>query len=88
MLRYEAIGPGKQWSASTILRGFRQYQEAMRIASVQSQTGWLDLEKKIPKNLDIFIDDVHYTEAGYDQVADKITHYLIRHIPQYTNTQD
>ena len=38
---------------------------------------FLDLEAKIPKSLDYFYDDVHYTDKSFDIIADIIFEELI-----------
>jgi hypothetical protein len=77
MLNYEAIGPKKKWSYETALRGFEQYTQAVKDVARERSVLLIDLEKSIPKTLDYFYDDVHYTDTAFDLVAAKIAKALI-----------
>lgn len=78
MLKSEAIGPDKQWSESTALAGFEQYSRSVRSLAATRHLMLIDLESEIPKSLDYFTDDVHYTDLAFDRVAEIVTDQLIR----------
>jgi hypothetical protein len=69
MLNTEAIGHGKKWSYGTALSGFRQYNQRMREIAFSEKAPLIDLEKAVPKSLDYFYDDVHYTARAYDLIC-------------------
>ncbi|MBN2105453.1 SGNH/GDSL hydrolase family protein [bacterium] len=80
MLRFEAVGPEKQWHASTVRNGFQQYRHAIQSLAHERKTPWIDLESEIPKTLAYFKDDVHYTDKAFDMVAEVVTDGLIRYL--------
>jgi len=80
MLRFEAIGPDKQWHVSTAINGFQQYSNSLKSVARERQIPLIDLESQIPKTLEYFKDDVHYTDAAFDKVAETVTEGLIRHL--------
>jgi lysophospholipase L1-like esterase len=80
MLRFEAIGPDKQWDSETVREGFRQYTEAIITVSEKRHLKLIDLEKSIPKNLEYFEDDVHYTDLAFEKIAEIISQSLIEQL--------
>ncbi len=78
MLNHEAIGPKKKWSFETALRGFEQYTKAIKDVARKRSIPLIDLEKAVPKTMDYFDDDVHYTEMAFDTVAETIAKVLIK----------
>jgi lysophospholipase L1-like esterase len=78
MLRYEALGDGKQWSYNTAKAGINAYNEKIRRIAQNEQVILIDLEKAVPKTLDYFYDDVHYKAKAHDVIAE----YLSREIKQ------
>ena len=77
MLKFEAIGPDKRWSTSTVLSGFQQYSQSVRSLAGKRRLILIDLETTIPKSLDYLKDDVHYTDPAFDKVAETIADQLI-----------
>ena len=77
MLNQEAVGPDRQWSYGTALNGFRQYRNAVIETAAARKTVLIDLENRIPKNLEYFYDDVHYQDRTFDLVAAAVTDGLI-----------
>jgi hypothetical protein len=74
MLNVEATGDGKRWTYKTALNGFQQYNDKIReIAGVNVEVYLIDLEKIVPKNIEYFSDDVHYTSKTYDLIAQCIS---------------
>jgi hypothetical protein len=72
MVHFEAIGARSQWSVESARLGMEAYNGAMRSISGKRQAHLIDLEKKIPKTLEYFFDDVHYRDIGFDLVADAV----------------
>ncbi|MBN1696143.1 MAG: hypothetical protein JW881_01405, partial [Spirochaetales bacterium] len=79
MLNKEAIGAEGQWTYESALSGFIQYNEAVADLARERGVVCIDLDKEIPKSLDYFYDDVHYTDVAFDLVAEKITAGLLEH---------
>lgn len=70
MLNGEAIGNGKRWTSRTALNGFQQYNDKIReIAHTDEDVYLIDLEIIVPKNLEYFIDDVHYNSKTHDLIS-------------------
>lgn len=80
MVRREAIGPDKQWSLHTALSGMEQYNEEVRQLASEGSTHIFDLEQYIPKTLEFFQDDVHYTDKAHAVIASELTRYLMNHV--------
>lgn len=72
MLRFEAVGHGKQWSLQTAISGLTQYNQAVRNLAAEKGVPLIDVEKAMPKQHTYLWDDVHYTPKGFDLVADTI----------------
>lgn len=70
MIHGEAAGNGKKWAYSTGRNGMRLYNDKIReIANTNDAVDLIDLELQVPKTLDYFYDDVHYTSEAYDIIA-------------------
>ena len=80
MVRFEAIGPDRQWGAATAYEGFKQYRKAMKSIARKRHVPLVDLEPEIPKDLQFFKDDVHYKDPAFDKVAEVVADQLIRQI--------
>jgi hypothetical protein len=80
MVRREAIGPHKQWSLETALSGMEQYNEELRKVGSEGTVHVFDLEKTLPKTLEFFQDDVHYTDKAHTLIASELGRYLIDHV--------
>jgi len=77
MLNYEAVGPEKQWSYSSVYRGFMLYNLKTSEIAESRHLPLIDLDARIPKTTEYFDDDVHYTVHGFDLVAQQIFQALI-----------
>ena len=78
MLNVETYGPNTRWSHLTALNGMQQYNQATVDVARERGVALIDLEKAVPKTLDYFYDDVHYTEKAYDVIARFIADELVR----------
>ena len=77
MIHGEAIGNGKKWAYSTGRNGMRLYNDKIReIAYTNDGVDLIDLELQVPKTLDYFYDDVHYTSKAYDIIAPYVAEKL------------
>jgi hypothetical protein len=54
----------------------RAYNDATRRVAAEEGVALVDLEPQVPKDLAHFTDDVHYTDAAFDVVADAVTRGL------------
>jgi lysophospholipase L1-like esterase len=77
MLNNEAIGKDKQWAYETALNGFQRYKEIIIRTAKKRSAYFIDMDAVIPKTLDYFYDDVHYTDTAYELFANKLTEGLI-----------
>lgn len=79
MVNFEAVGENKQWSYETALTGMNTYNQLAWEIAQNRGIYFFDLEKVIPKDLDHFIDEVHYKEDGdaFDKIADALGNYIL-----------
>lgn len=59
-----------------LLRESNRFNDAMRELSRKHNVELIDLEREIPKDLDHFFDDVHFTPQGAQRASEVITSYL------------
>lgn len=72
MLHREAVGADRQWSYETARRAMEMYNETTRRVAREEGSALIDLEPRLAKTLHNFKDDVHYTDAGFDIVAEQV----------------
>jgi len=77
MLNVEAVGPDAKWSYETARRGFVRYGEIIRQVAQERDVTLIDLEQSIPRTLDFFSDDVHYTDKAFDVIASAVASVLV-----------
>jgi hypothetical protein len=77
MLNYEAIGPDRKWSYNSAFNGFERYHAIVRNIAKNRGIILIDLEKRIPKSLEYFSDDVHYKDQTFDLIAKEVAEELI-----------
>lgn len=73
MLNREAIGEKKQWDLSTALTGMEYYNAQVEVIARERGVAFIDLEKAIPKSLEYFRDDVHYTDKAFPLIASTVS---------------
>lgn len=78
MLNREAIGDGIRWKYETALSGIKKYNDTIRELSNELNVPLVDLEKVVPKSLDYFYDDVHYTDKTYDLISSYLSDELLK----------
>lgn len=77
MLNHEAVGPESRWGLKTVLAGMRQYNERVReIARRNKNVDLIDLEVTLPKSLEYFTDEVHYTDKAHPFIGETIANEL------------
>ena len=64
-------------SPDFLLREMNRFNDAVRALSRKHQIELIDLEREIPKDLDHFYDDVHFSPEGAKRAARVVTEYLI-----------
>lgn len=69
LLGMACLEDGRQPDVASMKRGMIAYNERARKVAFERQVRFLDLEKQVPKSLDHFFDDVHYTTQGNVAVA-------------------
>lgn len=72
MVHREAVGPEYQWSVETARVGMELYNDEIRTVAEERGYSFIDLEKVIPKSLQYFRDDVHYTDAAFPLIAEHV----------------
>ncbi|MCL6494211.1 MAG: SGNH/GDSL hydrolase family protein [Ignavibacterium sp.] len=82
MLNKEAIGDGVRWTYETAFAGIKKYNDTIRELSSELNIPLIDLEKIVPKSLEYFYDDVHYTDKTYDLISSYISDELMKVIRQ------
>lgn len=65
----------------TMLQGMKAFNDAIREVAQEEGTLFLDLDAAVPKDLEHFYDDCHYTARGSRVVADRLMDFLSRGLP-------
>ncbi len=69
-------------SPEFLFREMNRFNDAVRTLSKDYNVELIDLEKEIPKTLDYFYDDVHFTPKGAQKVSEVVTSYWVSHPPR------
>jgi lysophospholipase L1-like esterase len=77
MLNFEAVGPDSRWSYQSAYHGFRRYADIVQDIAKNRGALLIDLEKRIPKTLEYFWDDVHYQDQTFEVIAEHVAERLI-----------
>ncbi len=80
MVRYEAVGETQRWSLGTAQRGMNRYNQALRDLAAREAVGLVDLENAIPRSLEYFRDEVHYTDKSFPLLADAVAEAVRKHL--------
>ncbi len=67
---------GKYYSMRSIKNGIEQFNRATQKAAEENGISFIDFDSKVPKNLEYFLDSVHYTEKGNVLIASILFNYL------------
>ena len=68
---------GKMASPKAMQNGMKAFNQTTRKVARDSNTQLVDLAAAIPKSLDYMYDDVHYTEAGNQRLAETMAKHII-----------
>ncbi len=68
---------GKYPSLESIIKGMNLFNSRTRMLAEKSNTPFISLDSKIPKTIEYFFDDVHFTPKGNEKVSDSIFNFLI-----------
>ena len=68
---------GKRPSLYSMIDGMRRFNMATRRLAKELGVELVDLEQRMPKTTDYIYDDVHYTKAGNELVADAFANEII-----------
>lgn len=69
MYNFEAHGMDVRLAYESIERGMKEYDDTIRELAVAGALPLIDLERAIPKTLEYFDDDVHFTDRAFPIVA-------------------
>jgi lysophospholipase L1-like esterase len=82
MVNRESIGRTKRWSYKTALSGIRQYNDKIRQIARERDLLLIDVEPLVPKTLEYFIDDVHFSDKGFKVVSEAIGDQLKKFVEE------
>ena len=72
---------GNFYSAQALAYMISEYNNKLLEICLENQDVLcLDLEKKVPKNMSFFYDDVHFNEGGAEKVAYELHDYIRENI--------
>lgn len=77
MINSEAVGNGKKWTYQSGITGMQKYNRLVRSLANEQKVVLVDLEAVVPKTLEYFTDEVHYTDAAYPLIKAKIASVLL-----------
>jgi hypothetical protein len=68
---------GERASLKSMIEGMQQFNDATRRLAVEDKVELVDLEQRMPKSTQYIYDDVHYTVAGNQLIADAFAEKII-----------
>lgn len=72
---------GKNYpNLESLIYGINLFNSATKSIADKNNLMFVDLESQVPKSLDYFTDDVHYTEKGNSLIADILHEYILENI--------
>ncbi len=71
------IKDGKYYDAQSMKSGLDSFNMATKRIAVDNELLFVDLDKGVPKNLNYFLDNVHYTEKGNAQIAELLYNVIV-----------
>ena len=72
------LNSGYYYSVEALAEGMKQYNDALLEICEQRKLECIDLADKLPKNTNVFYDDLHLNEAGSARVAEIVKNYLLK----------
>ena len=71
--------PDTKWySIDTLRTGLDSYNKKLLSVCEKYQLSCIDLEKEIPKSINYFYDDIHFTNKGAELIALKVNEKIIK----------
>lgn len=67
----------KYYNLESLLYGIRGFNAVTKTVSEENGVTFIDLESKIPKNLEYFVDSIHYTKKGNEVIAETFYKYIV-----------
>jgi len=67
----------KYYNLESLLYGIRGFNAVTKTVSEERGVTFIDLESKIPKNLEYFVDSIHYTKKGNEVIAETFYKYIV-----------
>lgn len=67
---------GKYPSIASAKTGLQAFSDTTKEIAEENDVSFVDLDKSVPKNLEYFIDDVHYTDKGNETVAETLYKFI------------
>lgn len=67
----------KYYSLESLVYGIRAFNTATKTVSEENGVPFIDLESKVPKNLEYFVDSIHYTQKGNEVIAQTLYEYIV-----------
>ncbi len=68
---------GKYPSLLSMIKAMRVFNNATKEEAEENNIPFIDLESQVPKNLEYFTDDAHYTEKGNARVAETLYKFIV-----------
>ncbi len=78
MINMEAVGKNKRWDYSTAYNGMKIYNERIKEIAGKNDVFFIDLESRIPKSLQYFTDDVHYSDTTFNIISKSIAEEIVK----------
>ena len=64
-------------SLSSMVTAMNTFNSATKTVAEKNSIPFVDISSQVPKNLNYFTDDVHYTVKGNQQVADTLYKFVV-----------
>lgn len=68
---------GKYPNLSSMVTAMNTFNNAIKSVAQENNVPFVALSAQVPKNLDYFTDDVHYTTAGNKKITDYLYNYIV-----------
>lgn len=68
---------GKYPSLQSVTKDLQLFNNSTKIIAKKNNVNFIDLDRSIPKTLDYYTDEVHYTEKGNQKIADILFNYIL-----------
>lgn len=72
----QQMDDGRMASLESMIQGFDLFNGTARQVAEENGIPFLDLESAVPKTLDFFYDDVHYTPQGNERIGNAMANFI------------